>query len=104
MALRRFGKDMIRDKRFGFKNLIWEFADAAEIHSEMPPLESILGLQTSPRRCVGDGPMVAGAILGAQNLSSSIIAFPKRLKATSINKIRIEIKIFFGSGGAFGAH
>ena len=67
-------------------------------------LEVILGLQTAPRRCVADGPMVAGAILGAQNLSSSIIAFPKRLKATSIDKIRIEIKIFFGSGGPFGAH
>ena len=83
---------------------VQEFADAAEIHSEMPPLESILGLQTSPRRCVGDGPMVAGAILGAQNALSPIIASPKRLKATSIDKIRIEIKLFFVSGGAFGAH
>ena len=83
---------------------VQEFADAAEIHSEMPPLEPILGLQSLPRRCVGDGTMFAGAILGAQNPLSPIIAFPKRLKATSIHKIHLERKIFFGSGDAFGAH
>ena len=83
---------------------VQEFADAAEIHSEMPPLEPILSLQSLPRRCVGDGTMFAGAILGVQNPLSPIIAFPKRLKATSIHKIHLERKIFFGSGDAFGAH
>ena len=44
--------------------------------------------------------MEAGAILGAQNPLSSIIAFPKRLRATSTHKIRIQMKIFVTSGGA----
>ena len=64
-------------------------------------MELIFGLQAAPRRCAGDGSMVAGAILGTQHCLSSRIAFPKRLKANSHVKILIQMKIFMRSGAVW---
>ena len=67
-------------------------------------MEAILALRTPPRRCVGDGSMVARATLRVQGCLSLKISFPKRLKPTSHMKICIQMKVFLCSGGAFGGH